>query len=138
MERSRKIRAKITSSLFYPAAVIVVATSILIVLAVFVIPRFKEVFADVTGNKTLPQFTEFVLGGAQFIKSHLIHFFGLAAALVAALKFTHTSKAGRAALDRLKLKLPVLGRIARKAAIARDLPARSAPCWRTECRCSRR
>ena len=119
MERSRKIRAKITSSLFYPAAVIVVATSILIVLAVFVIPRFKEVFADVTGNKTLPQFTEFVLGGAQFIKSHLIHFFGLAAALVATLKFTHTSKAGRAALDRLKLKLPVLGRIARKAAIAR-------------------
>src|SRR2546423_1101287 len=46
MERTQKTRAKIISALFYPASVISIALAILMVLTVFVIPRFKEVFAD--------------------------------------------------------------------------------------------
>ncbi len=119
MERSQKIRNKIVSSLFYPAAVMAVAMGILMILAVFVIPRFKEVFSELTGGKGLPAFTEFVLGSSQFIKSHLFYFLGLAGAFIVVMRVLYSTKAGRYAFDRLKLKLPVLGRIARKAAIAR-------------------
>src|ERR1051326_2491315 len=66
LERTQRIRSKVLAALFYPAAVVVVATGILIVLAVFVIPKFKEVFADLTGSSSLPAFTEFVLGGSQY------------------------------------------------------------------------
>ncbi len=119
MERSQKIRGKIVSSLFYPTAVMAVAIGILMILVVFVVPRFKEVFTELNAGKGLPPFTEFVLGSSQFIKSNLLYFLGSAAALIAVMRGLHSTKAGRGAFDRLKLKLPVLGRIARKAAIAR-------------------
>ena len=119
LERTQRIRSKVVAALFYPAAVVVVATGILIVLAVFVIPKFKEVFADLTGSSSLPAFTEFVLGGSQYIKSHSQYFLGFALAIGAIFKVITATSAGRAVWDRLKLRLPVIGRIIRKAAIAR-------------------
>jgi type IV pilus assembly protein PilC len=62
LERYQRIRSKVISSLFYPSAVIFVAVSMVTVLAVWVIPKFKDVFADLTGSRNLPPFTEFVLG----------------------------------------------------------------------------
>ncbi len=119
MERSQKIRSKIKSALFYPAAVISVATALVVFLSVWVIPRFQAVFADLFGGQPLPAFTQFVLGAADFVRGHLIHFVVLAATVVVAYKFAQTTKKGLAAIDRVKLNLPVFGRINRKAAICR-------------------
>jgi type IV pilus assembly protein PilC len=119
MERAQKIRSKIVSSMFYPAAVISVATAVLILMTVWIIPRFKEVFADVTGARRLPAFTEFVLGTSEFIKSHFLHAIGSVLVLAILFKLTKATNAGRLALDRLKLRLPVFGRIIRKATICR-------------------
>jgi len=119
MERSERIKAKIVAAIFYPAAVLVVAMGILAILAVFVIPKFKEVLGDLTGSKDLPAFTEFVLGGSEFIKGHLFAILGVVAGVIAAFRLIRSARIGRVALDRLTLKLPIVGRIARKVALAR-------------------
>jgi len=119
MERTQRIRSKIVSALFYPASVVLVAIGILTLLMVFVVPKFREVLGDLTGSKGLPPFTEFIFQSSQFVSSHLLHFTASAIAFIVALKLIRSSKSGRAALDRIKLKLPIAGRIARKAGIAR-------------------
>ena len=119
MERSIRTRARIKAALIYPMAVMFVAVSIMTVLMVWIIPRFKAVFLDLTGSANLPPFTEFVLGLSQFFKDHLILFAVLAGVLTVAFRAIHRFPPGRAMFDALKLKLPVIGRIIRKAAVAR-------------------
>ena len=119
MERSIRTRARIKAALIYPSAVIFVAVSIVSVLMLWVIPRFKAVFLDLTGSAKLPAFTEFVLGISQFFKDHVILLGALVAGAAIAFKALHRFPPGRATMDLLKLQLPVIGRIIRKAAVAR-------------------
>jgi type IV pilus assembly protein PilC len=119
MERSQKVRAKIKASLIYPIAVVFVAVSVMAVITLFVIPRIKPIYADFTGSNRLPPFTEFVLNISDSIKHASPYVALLVAALIVVYKMAHANFAGRALIDRLKLRLPVVGRIARKAAIAR-------------------
>jgi type IV pilus assembly protein PilC len=119
MERSQKVRSKIKASLVYPIAVVLVAVSVMAVITMFVIPRIKPIYEDFTGSRTLPAFTEFVLNMSGSIKNSSPYLALLVAALIVVYKIAQANPAGRALIDRLKLRLPVLGRIARKAAIAR-------------------
>lgn len=119
MERSQKVRSKIKAALIYPSAVMFVAISVIGVITMWVIPRIKPVFADFTGNNALPAFTEFVLNISQVIKNNSPFIALVVAAIIAGYKMTKATHNGRVLIDRLKLRLPVIGRIARKAAIAR-------------------
>jgi type IV pilus assembly protein PilC len=119
MERALKIRRRIKGALVYPTAVLFVAVTILLALSVFVIPRFKAVFMDLTGSARLPAFTEFVLNSSQWIKDHLLVIAGGLTVVILAFRWVNATGAGRAAIDRLGLKLPVVGKIMRRAAIAR-------------------
>ena len=118
MERAARLRGKIKSALIYPAAVVAVAIGILTMLTIFVIPKFREVFRDLTGGN-LPLFTEYVLNSSRIIKDHLLHIVAVIAALVGSYKLLQAHRRGRIIIDRMKLKLPVVGRINRKVAIAR-------------------
>src|SRR5678815_4853537 len=62
MEKAQKVKGKVIAAMFYPVAVLVVATAILIVLVIVVIPKFKEVFAGLGEGRALPAFTLLVLG----------------------------------------------------------------------------
>jgi type IV pilus assembly protein PilC len=117
--RSHKIRNRIKSALFYPAAVIFMAVGILTALMAFVIPTFKDVLGELTGNRALPPFTEFVLDFSHVVKDHLLLVAVVVAGAVIVYKLVNNTGRGRAAIDRIKLRLPVVGRIIRKAAIAR-------------------
>src|ERR1043165_1766644 len=71
MEKAQKIKGKVIAAMFYPCAVIVVATAIMAVLMVVVIPKFKEIFeGSLGGGRKLPGFTLFVLGISEFIQKH--------------------------------------------------------------------
>src|SRR5271154_4112231 len=63
MEKAQKIKGKVIAAMFYPCAVMVVATAIMGVLMVLVIPKFKEIFEGTlgTGSGGMPGFTVFVL-----------------------------------------------------------------------------
>src|SRR5712675_1595963 len=70
MEKAQKIKGKVIAAMFYPVAVLVVATAILLILMVKVVPSFQEVFAGM-GMK-LPGFTLLVLGISNVIKNNIL------------------------------------------------------------------
>lgn len=131
MEKAQKIKGKVTAAMFYPVAVMVVATVILFVLMVFVVPKFKTIFADMLEGKPLPGFTMLVMDLAEIIKSQTVLIYegppyilpgpviwGVLA-FVISVKLLIKLKKGRWLFDKLKLNLPVLGPVINKVAIAR-------------------
>jgi type IV pilus assembly protein PilC len=100
-------------------AVLVVATIILGVLTVLVIPKFKEVFAGLGEGRALPGFTQFVLNVSDTIRNHFLYTaIGVAAFVILFILFIKT-KFGRRVFDKVKLKAPVIGPVVSKVAISR-------------------
>jgi type IV pilus assembly protein PilC len=119
MEKAQKIKGKVISAMFYPCAVITVAVVILSVLMVYVVPKFKEVFEGMLEGQQLPAFTRLVLGISTTVKDHApLTALGVALFVVALLLIIRT-KAGRRIFDKFKLKMPILGPVINKVAIAR-------------------
>jgi type IV pilus assembly protein PilC len=119
MEKAQKIKGKVIAAMFYPCAVLVVATAILMILMVFVIPKFKEVFAGMLEGAQLPAFTRLVLGISEIIKDHILYALGGAVLLYIAFVLVGRTKAGRRVFDKIKLKAPVFGPVVTKVAISR-------------------
>jgi type IV pilus assembly protein PilC len=120
MEKAQKIKGKVVAAMFYPCAVLVVATAIMGVLMVFVIPKFKEIFeGTLGGGRKLPAFTEFVLGVSEMIQHHIFETMGIVLAFVIVFNIFIRTKFGRKLFDRLKLNVPVLGPVISKVAISR-------------------
>src|SRR5690242_9209424 len=104
MEKAQKIKGKVIAAMFYPVAVLVVATAILIILMVKVVPSFKQVFEGM--GMQLPAFTRLVLGISEIIKDHIVYtLIGVIIAVVMFMIFIRT-KFGRHAWDKIRLKLP--------------------------------
>src|SRR5437016_6437934 len=117
-EKTEALKKKVKKALFYPAAVLVVAIIVTVVLLVFVIPQFESLYKGFGAD--LPAFTQAVINLSKFVQHdgiYLAIMLGLAA--YAFVYFKKRSKAMREFLDRLSLKIPVIGPILNKAAIAR-------------------
>ena len=117
-EKTEALKKKVKKALFYPAAVLAVAVIVTMVLLVFVIPQFEALYKGFGAD--LPAFTQFVIHISQFVQHDGI-FIALVVggAIWAFIYFKKRSKAMREFLDRLILKLPIIGPILNKAAIAR-------------------
>jgi type IV pilus assembly protein PilC len=117
-EKAQKIKGKVKAALFYPIAVLFVALGILALLLLFVIPRFKDVFANM--GVTMPAFTTFVLWISDTVKGHFLSVAGcVAVGVVILLVFIKKTKVGRYSWDKLKLKMPPIGSVISKVAISR-------------------
>ncbi len=117
-EKILAIKGKIKSAMFYPISVIVIAIVITAVIMIFVIPEFKKVFSSFGADLPAPTLLVIAISDAFVEYSWLI--FG--AAFAAFSGFFYMLKRSiplQIAVDRLSLKLPVLGDILRKATIAR-------------------
>jgi type IV pilus assembly protein PilC len=119
MEKAQKIKGKVKAAMFYPMAVMVVATGIVILLMVYVVPKFQEVFVGLLDNAKMPAFTLFVLGLSTAIKNHIVLAMGTGIFLLIGFSVGIRTKQGRRLFDHLKLTAPVLGPVFRKAAISR-------------------
>jgi type IV pilus assembly protein PilC len=119
MEKAQKIKGKVVAAMFYPAAVMFVAVAILTILMVFVVPKFKQIFADMLEGKPLPAFTNLVLGISEVIANHAIETVIAVIVFFILLKLVVRTKIGRKLFDKLKLHFPVLGPVISKVAIAR-------------------
>ena len=117
-EKTEEIKKKIKKALTYPAAVVVVALVVTIILLIFVIPAFEDLFKGFGAD--LPAFTRMVVDLSVFVRTQ-----GWMLAIVAGgivytfFYFKKRSRTMRHFLDRLALKLPIVGPILQKAAIAR-------------------
>jgi len=117
-EKTEALKKKIKKALFYPAAVLAVAVIVTLILLLFVIPQFEELFKGFGAD--LPAFTRMVIEMSRFVQAEgwwmgMI----LAGAVVVFVYFKKRSRALRQFLDRMSLKLPIIGGILTKAAIAR-------------------
>ena len=119
MEKAMRIKGKVKAAMFYPIAVLIVAIVIMAILLIFVIPKFKDVFGDLTGEDGLPEFTQFVLDISDTVKDNA---FGTATGMFAfmlTLSLCGKSKHGRFVLDKLSLFFPIIGPVVEKVSIAR-------------------
>ncbi|MBA6408020.1 type II secretion system F family protein [Pseudoalteromonas sp. 5Ae-yellow] len=117
-EKSEALKAKIKKAMFYPIAVLVVALIVTSILLIFVVPQFQDIFNGFGAQ--LPAFTLFVIGISEFMQEYWW------VILIAIVGFGYAFKEAklrslklRDATDRATLKLPVIGMILNKAAVAR-------------------
>jgi len=117
-EKTEAIKKKIKKALTYPAAVMVVALVVTTILLIFVIPAFEDLFKGFGAD--LPTFTRMVIDLSVFVRTNGFIIAAIAAGAVSAfIYFKKRSRAMRHFLDRMILKLPIIGPIMVKAAIAR-------------------
>jgi type IV pilus assembly protein PilC len=117
-EKTEAIKKKVKKALFYPAAVVVVAIVVTVILMIYVIPEFESLFEGFGAD--LPAFTRFVIDISKFVQQSgwLI----LIIVVGGVLGFLHLKKRNRAVqqfVDRALLKIPIIGMILNKSAIAR-------------------
>jgi type IV pilus assembly protein PilC len=117
-EKTESLKAKIKKALFYPTAVIVVAIVITAIIMIFVIPQFKDLFKSFGAD--LPGFTLFVMNISDVVAQWWWAILaGVVATVVVASNIWKRSPKFRETMDRLLLKVPVIGAIMHKAALAR-------------------
>ncbi len=118
MEKTEALKSKIKSALFYPAAVIVAAIIVVSILMIFVIPQFSELFSGFGAD--LPALTQFLIDCSNFFVANWFFIFAvLGGTVFGLLEVKKRSTAVQQFLDRAILKVPVLGQIMEKSAIAR-------------------
>jgi type IV pilus assembly protein PilC len=117
-EKTEALKKKIKKALFYPAAVLVIAVVVSIILLIFVIPQFEELFKGFGAD--LPAFTQMVVNLSRFVQ-HQGWWMGIIviAAFYAFFYFYKRSRNMQRAIDRIMLKFPIIGPILQKSAIAR-------------------
>lgn len=119
MEKTEKIKGKVKAALVYPCAVLVVATGITGLLMTFIVPRFRVVFEGLLDGAALPAFTRFVFELSGLLVQRLPFVLLAGAAVACVFIMGIRTKLGRRWFDRVKLSLPIVGPLFRKAAISR-------------------
>ncbi|MDP5292150.1 type II secretion system F family protein [Oceanimonas sp. CHS3-5] len=117
-EKAEAIKSKIRKAMFYPAMVILVALVVTAILLLFVIPQFEEIFAGF--GATLPLFTQMVINLSRWLQQYWLYILaGMAVSVWLYVRAWRNSQKVRDATDRFVLRLPVVGKILHKAALAR-------------------
>jgi len=117
-EKAMKLRAKVQAALRYPSFVMVAAVGIMFIMLWKVIPSFANIFKSV-GNRELPALTQFVVNLSEnflhYLPFILLALVGLAVAFV----MTRRNPKGRLLMDTAMLRIPVIGPLIRKSAVAK-------------------
>jgi type IV pilus assembly protein PilC len=117
-EKTEALKKKIKKALFYPAAVLAVAVIVKLILLLFVIPQFEALFKGFGAD--LPAFTRIVIDMSKFVQNQGWWMGILVGGGIFAFAYFHKrSRAMRQFIDRMMLKIPIIGPILTKAAIAR-------------------
>jgi len=117
-EKAEALKAKIKKAMTYPISVLVIATIVTSILLIFVVPVFQEIFSSFGAE--LPKFTQVVIAISEFMQSYW--YFGLAGIFLIGYLFKKAhlkSQKFRDNTDKFILKIPIIGNILEKAAVAR-------------------
>lgn len=117
IEKIVRLNNQVRSALIYPVSVIVIAAGVVVVILKFVIPVFAQLFSGLGGE--MPFLTRMVIGASNFVGNYfpflvLIVIFG-----IVALNRWHKTPHGRRVIDGLMLRIPIIGMLLRKIAVAR-------------------
>lgn len=117
LEREVELRRKVKSAMAYPVVVMVIVVLILSAMLLFVVPTFKNLFANLGGTLPLP--TRLLLSISDGFKKYFIFVFLFIGVLIFLYRRWKKTDRGRYAVDRLKLKIPIFGPLFHKTAMAR-------------------
>jgi type IV pilus assembly protein PilC len=117
-EKTEALKAKVKKALFYPIAVLIIAFLVTVILLVFVVPKFEELFDSFGAD--LPALTQFVIHLSEFMQAWWwVIAGGISGSVYTILRIKKTSPKLQESFDRIALKAPVIGEITTKSAIAR-------------------
>jgi type IV pilus assembly protein PilC len=117
-EKTEAMKAKIKKALTYPISVLVIAVIVTTVLLIFVIPQFESMFSNFGAE--LPAFTQIVVDMSRWLRANgFMAAMGIAAPFVAFAQAHKRFRKFREFVDRMSLKLPIVGEILTKSSIAR-------------------
>jgi type IV pilus assembly protein PilC len=120
LEKMVKLKGDVKSALIYPIAVIVISIIVISIIMIVVIPAFKNIFEGLLGpGERLPWLTELVVSISQFMASYWWLIAIVIGIAVFGAKAWYKTEKGQHFIDGLTLKLPILGQILRKIAVAR-------------------
>ncbi len=117
-ERIESIKGKVKKALFYPATVVAVAIAVTALLLVVVIPQFEEIFQSFGAD--LPAFTRMVITASEFLQAYIFFVIVIAGGgIFALIQLKKRSRPFAHFLDRVSLKIPIIGPVLEKSALAR-------------------
>ncbi len=119
IEKAMKLRRQVQGALVYPSIVVVVFVGVLSILLGFVIPGFQTMFKDFGAKDDLPGLTKAVMVASQFFIHNILWIVLGTIGAVTALVYGIRTPRGRKIFDRTLLRMPVLGDVLRKIAVAR-------------------
>jgi len=117
LEFEREIKNQVAQALRYPIFVIVVMGVALVIVNIFVIPSFAKIFAGFKAE--LPLMTRVLLGFSDFMVQYWPALFGLVAGAYVVFRIWIGTPPGRYSWDRMKIRIPIAGKIILKATLAR-------------------
>ncbi len=117
LEKAAKLKSQVKGAMTYPIVTLGIAVLVVAVILIFVIPVFEEMFADF--GAALPAPTQLVVSMSQFVQTRILHIIVFFVLLGWAFRRFYRTEKGRAFVDNTMLKLPVIGILIRKVAVAR-------------------
>jgi type IV pilus assembly protein PilC len=117
LEKNEALARKVKGAMIYPAVITIVAGLAIVILLLFVIPTFQVMFASF--NQVLPLPTRIVIGMSAFLQGYWWALLACGALVGLAFRRWMATSGGRLTFDRILLRLPVLGNLARKSSVAR-------------------
>jgi len=117
IEKAAALKRKVKSAMIYPASIIGVAFLVVVFMLTFVIPTFTKMFKDLGAELPLP--TQIVVWLSDFVRGYILLIFAGIVGCVFALRAYYRTEKGRSTIDALLLKLPIIGTLIRKVAVAR-------------------
>jgi type IV pilus assembly protein PilC len=117
IEKANKLKKKVKGAMIYPCAIIAVAVIVVSILLIFVIPVFAELYGSM--GKALPAPTQITINISNWFVASWYYLLFALGGVVAAVRFYYQSDQGRINIDGLLLRLPVIGDMLRKVAVAR-------------------
>ncbi len=117
LEKNDKLIRKVKGAMIYPASILGVAVGAIAILLIFVIPTFEDMFASV--GVPLPFATRVVIGMSGLLTAYWWAIILVVVGSVMFLKRYYASADGKLTIDRMLLKLPVLGDVLRKSSVSR-------------------
>jgi type IV pilus assembly protein PilC len=117
MEKSAKLKKKVKGAMIYPATIIGVAVIVVTILLLYVIPVFAELYGGM--GQALPAPTQITINISNWFREYFPYMVAALVIMVVAVRYYYKTENGRARIDAFMLKLPVVGDLLRKVAVAR-------------------
>jgi len=116
-EKAQRLKKKVIGAMIYPIAVLTIAVGILTFIMVVIVPKFEEIFAEL--GIDLPPITKVLINISRFMGSYWWMMLVAVIAFIILMRIVKKTERGGEIIDRMMLKVPVLGMVIRKSSIAR-------------------